>query len=81
MLFTKPMPKCGARRVPTSSLWHVCCLLLQGNPVLTLFEAVENAAVRNAKLWSLKDMAKMFASIQHYARLHKKEEMEKLEGG
>lgn len=49
--------------------------------MLTLFEAVENAAVRNEKLWSFNDMAKMFACIQHYGRLHKKEEMEKLEGG
>lgn len=56
-------------------------MLMQGNPVLTLFDAVEKASVWNEKLWSFENMAMMFASIQHYARLHNKEEMEELEGG
>jgi len=54
---------------------------MQGNAVLTLLNAVDKATVRNAKLWTLRDVAQMRAAIQHYARVHKEEEMEQLEGG
>lgn len=55
-------------------------MLVQGREVLELLEAVDKASMRSEKLWTLVEISKMRASIQHYARLHKKEEMELLEG-
>ena len=61
-------------------MFATCCLCMQGNDVLTLLAAVHKGSVKNTKQWSLVDLARMRAVIQHYARLHKKEELDTLEG-
>lgn len=48
--------------------------------MLQLLQALDTAANQPTQLWTLTDLAMLRAVVYHYGKLHKKEEVEAMEG-